>query len=790
MGQNCGTFLFRVGVKETIRVVPAAGVLDDNLLRSADILLAGAPVGFAIVDRDLRLLRINQKLAGVNGRTVEEVQGRCLAEFNPALAQTIAPAIQRVFETGEPATDVEVPVQFETHTTDWLASYHPIRSRDNQSVISVVVIITDVSRLKAVEAELRTARAEMAAAVRRLNFHIENSPVIITEWDKGFVLKYWSPQAERVFGWTAAEVVGKTPWEFGFVHEEDVEPVENVNRRMNTGVDARNISFNRNYDKWGKVHQCEWYNSALIDDDGELNSIFAITLDVTDQVHAQDAMRESEERLKLAFDAAYMGAWDWDILTGKLRWWANCEALFGIEPGTFDGRFETLMSLVHPDDRATFTSELERSLASRSPSYRSEFRIVWPDGSVHWILAVGKLFVDATGRPYRMTGVNTEITDQKMREEVLRTNETRLRMAMQAARMGTWEADIRTHRTIWSDEQWTLFGFQRDSCEPSYESWLRVVHPDDRTRVVHTVGDCRRTGSDINIEYRCVGPDGTVHWMQSMGRVVCDESGSPVRVVGVNMDITQRKMSEEALRLSDRLAATGRMAASLAHEINNPLTSVTNLLYLLERGEHDEQSREYLALASAELGRVGHITKTILSLYRESPSAVPVKLNEILDNILDFYAPRLEQADVTVQKHYRAPATIKGFPGELRQLFLNLVMNAIDAMHDNGILSMRVDLARSGGKPVGVRVTVADSGPGIPYQHRKRIFEPFFTTKGEKGTGLGLWICQEIVAKHGGSLRMRTSTLPGRSGTTFSVVFPIASEFHEHPGTRAATQAD
>ena len=242
--------------------------------------------------------------------------------------------------------------------------------------------------------------------------------------------------------------------------------------------------------------------------------------------------------------------------------------------------------------------------------------------------------------------------------------------------------------------------------------------------------------------------------------------------------------TERTLRATEKLAATGRLAASIAHEINNPMASVTNLLYLLQHHTGlDATATEYIKLAQEELHRVTHIVRQMLGFYRESEAPIPVDLKDVIDNVLILYARRLQNTRMVVDRQFRTQATIRGFPGEIRQVFSNLIVNSIEAVGDAGRIRIDVRSGRDWSKPEvqGVRVLVADNGPGISEDARRHIFEPFFTTKGERGTGLGLWVSEGIVRKHGGSIRVRSCSSERRHGTCFSVFFPLESVEMKRP---------
>ncbi len=261
----------------------------------------------------------------------------------------------------------------------------------------------------------------------------------------------------------------------------------------------------------------------------------------------------------------------------------------------------------------------------------------------------------------------------------------------------------------------------------------------------------------------------------------CEASISKYEVAGEKMltvrlrDITERVRTENVLRLNEKLAATGRLAATIAHEINNPLEAVTNLIFLLQyHANLDDTARQYVNAAASELSRVVHIARQTLGFYRDTSSPVPVGISTLLQDVLDLYSRKAANRNIQVEPQFEYNVVVHGFPGELRQIFSNLVANAIEAIGRGGKLRVRVHRARGwrGQAREGVRISIADNGPGISLENRQKIFEPFFTTKSEKGTGLGLWVARGIVQKHGGAIFLHTSTRPGHSGTCFAVFLP------------------
>jgi signal transduction histidine kinase len=240
--------------------------------------------------------------------------------------------------------------------------------------------------------------------------------------------------------------------------------------------------------------------------------------------------------------------------------------------------------------------------------------------------------------------------------------------------------------------------------------------------------------------------------------------------------IQQYALAQEALLRSEKLAITGRLAASIAHEINNPLEAITNLLYLMRGDLPREQSKGLLAEAEQELARVTEITKQTLRFYREPSRPIPTEVASVLDSVLKLFASRIVGAGVAVSREVRSPSSIVlSTPGEFRQVLANLIGNAIDAMRGGGRLRVRVSDHKVLGDGQYVRVTIADTGSGIPASVLPTIFEPFVTTKGETGTGLGLWVTSEIIKKNSWSIRVRTSRCCHGHGTAFSIVIPRLS---------------
>ncbi len=331
--------------------------------------------------------------------------------------------------------------------------------------------------------------------------------------------------------------------------------------------------------------------------------------------------------------------------------------------------------------------------------------------------------------------------------------------------------------TSWNRAAEHLYGYTAEEAVGSKVA--RLAPPERRDEVERNQETLNRGGHVASYRTERMRKDGTRCPVLLSVSSLRNARGEIVGASAIARDITAEKQSEEAIRRTEKLATTGRLAASIAHEINNPLEALANLLYL---ARHDpSHAGDYLTLAEQEVSRIAKLAQQTLGFVRDSSSPGSIDPAAIMDEILQLYSRKLERRQIRVTRRYRSSCPISGYSGELRQLLANLVMNAMDAMADGGSLQVRVAAGRDwpSGR-AGVRITVADTGSGIPRDHLRQIFEPFYTTKKDTGTGLGLWVSRGIVRKHGGSIRVRSRT-DGRTtalatGTVFSIFLPQVHE--------------
>jgi PAS domain S-box-containing protein len=376
-----------------------------------------------------------------------------------------------------------------------------------------------------------------------------------------------------------------------------------------------------------------------------------------------------------------------------------------------------------------------------------------------------------------------QVAEERARAtEALRDRDDVLQIALRANGMGLWVWDRQQDIVQWSDEVYRIAGREPESVEPTTETWMSFVHPEDADAVRTAVLQAR-VDAEYHQQHRILWPDGTVRWVESRGKSQRDAEGRVTRVAGVLADITGRKLSEEAMLRAEKLAVAGRLAASVAHEINNPLEAVANLLYLIIHDETIESAREQAQLALEELMRVALITQQTLKFHRQAGTPKITTLSEVIQTLLALFRGRLRAAQIEVEVRADREESIACMPGEMQQIFANLISNAIDAMPRGGRLVIRLRPSRDwrDGQTRGIRITFVDSGTGMDRATMQRIFEPFFTTKVDTGTGLGMWVVAQLVERHHGHVRAWSSQRDGAGTTAISVFLPAAGVPSDEP---------
>ncbi|MBL6457172.1 response regulator [Belnapia sp. T6] len=532
-----------------------------------------------------------------------------------------------------------------------------------------------------------------------------------------------------------------------------------------------------------------------------------------------ERLRQSEQRRSLALAAGHMGSWEWDLASGWQIWDEGQHRIFGTDPAGAAPTAEAALGMLHPDDRDRYRSLVAEAVEA-GHAFDAEFRIQRPDGALRWCVVGGAPALDGAGRPVRISGVTHDITGRKVAEMALAESEERLRIAQETSGIGIWDWDILAERVIFTGDAYRHWGLSTRPGENHTELFQRIVHPEDQARVWAELQAALRGDRPYAVEFRIRNTEGGIRWLAGQGEVIRDATGRPVRMIGTDIDITERRRTAEILaeanqelerRVEERtrereaalaqvhemqkLESLGQLTGGVAHDFNNLLMAMLGNLNLLRKRLPEEPRAMRLidgAIQAAERGAT--LTKRMLAFARRQelkPKAVQVV--RLVDGMADLLRRSLGPT-ITIRTEFPQDLPrARVDPNQLELALLNLSVNARDAMPGGGTVTISarpvsVAEAQQGLRPGAyIRIAVADTGLGMDEATLKRATEPFFTTKGVgKGTGLGLSMVHGLAAQSGGV--MSITSAPG-SGTEVELWLPVAEEQSvpaEQPASRPA----
>jgi PAS domain S-box-containing protein len=562
----------------------------------------------------------------------------------------------------------------------------------------------------------------------------------------------------KMVGWNKDELIGARP-PFVYWPPEDMEKIKEAFEATLAGKIPPGGFEIRLQRKNGERFYALILISPLRDNKGNMAGWIASVGDITSRKKAEGSLRTSEMSLSEAQRIAHLGNWDWNIETNELHWSDEIYRIFGLNPQEFGATYEAFLDSVHPDDREFVKKAVNEALYGMP--YSIEHRIVLPDGSIRVVHERAEVTFGESGEPIRMFGTVHDITERKKAEKALQDSK-----AKYSAIVDGFDGFI----YIYSEDYDIEFMNERFIKHIGYDAVGQKCF-----QVLENFGDiCPWCKQNIALGNETVRSEmhnqADNRWYYIINTPINNPDKSKSRMVMIQ-DITEKKENETRLIMSERLSALGQMASGIAHEINNPLATISacaeGLLNRMKKGKSDPAVLEnYLSIINEEVMRCKNITTNMLSLVKKTTyEKRDVDINEVLDKTVELigFQGRLKKVDVI--KHYNGTPVIHLSEGELKQVFLSIIMNALDAMDDKGTLTLE-----TGTDDREAFINIKDTGCGISSEDINRIFDPFFTTKIEKGgTGLGLSIANKIIAENYGRIQVISEH---GNGTTFSITLP------------------
>jgi PAS domain S-box-containing protein len=516
--------------------------------------------------------------------------------------------------------------------------------------------------------------------------------------------------------------------------------------------------------------------------DGVPTHLRGLTIDITTRKKNEEALVASEARYRVLADLNPQGIWRGDPM-GNVTY-ANQGLLDYLGLAVEDLSGLGWPNIFYADDRPRVSETWSRSVAS-GEDYDIETRIVRArDGRPRWWWIRAQPVRDDSGKILDWLGIAIDIDDRKTfadtlqrRQEETERQRAELETIYQTAPIGLSLFDSVEFRYLRiNDRECETLGLPREQIlgRPIFELAPLKGLPEIFEQVVKG-----NTVRNLLLEGELLTRPGEHRYWNVSYSPIRNANGTVEAIAAAVLEVTNQKKAETALIQSEKLAAVGRLASSISHEINNPLEAITNLLYLIAlSGDLPDGVRHYVQIAQAELSRVCQIATQTLRFHRQAVRAIHVSPAVLVDAVLNLYQGRLANSGIHVEACYSTAATVLCFENDIRQVLNNLIGNSIDAMRQGGgRLLVRVHNATDysdahpTGRP-GIRITIADTGHGMSPAVRHRLFEPFYTTKDLNGTGLGLWISAGIIDRHHGSITFRSTEHPIYHGTIFSVFLP------------------
>jgi PAS domain S-box-containing protein len=508
---------------------------------------------------------------------------------------------------------------------------------------------------------------------------------------------------------------------------------------------------------------------------GQMTHLAAVAIE---RQRAVEQLEADQELLDLAQKAARAMAFDWDIQQEVNVWSPEQEALYGLPPGSFDGTYQSWKKLVYAPDWPLLLKAIEH--AHETGEVVVEFRVQWPDSSLHWLATNGQMFFDDRGKPFRMVGFTSDVTPRKLAEEDLHRSEAFLAEAQHLSSIGSFSWRLATDEITWSEQLYRIYELEVGA--PVTLELIRTrVHPEDLTLYEKMVGQARNGSDDFEWQYRLMMPDRTIKYLHAVAHATRSQDGELEYIAAVQ-DVTERRLSEEALgKLRSELAHVARVAtlgaltASIAHEVNQPLSGIitnasTCMRMLNAEPPNVDGARETTRRTIRDGQRASDVITRLRALFGKRDAATEaVDLNDATREVIALSLSELQRGRIILRTELSDDLPpVTGDRVQLQQVILNLVRNASDAMSAVGDRPRELLIRTERDDEDRVRLSVQDSGVGFEPQAAERLFQAFYTTK-DDGMGIGLSVSRSIIESHHGQL---WATSNDGLGATFSFTIP------------------
>ncbi|MBE9224605.1 PAS domain S-box protein [Phormidium sp. LEGE 05292] len=502
---------------------------------------------FVAVDRDWQITYVNQMTAQINQMPPEELIGKNLWQGWFATIGTICE------ENLRQAMANLTPVHFE-YFCEPRQRWYEVHAYPSTEGLGIYY--RDITERQAALHDRQQAEAALQASEEQLRLTLEFAQIGNWAW---YILENrvtWNSKIFQLLGLDPNTVeASHNAWR-DRIHPDDLEQVEAAIYQALLNHTDYEAEYRVIYPD-GSIHWLMGKGRGIYDRTGQPVRMLGVIIDITERqaaLHqrqqAEAALQASEEQLRLTLEFTQIGSWDWHIQENRIIWNHNHFQLLGLDPKTAEVNYEIWRDRIHPDDIEGVEATIRHALLTRI-DYDTEYRVVYPNGSIHWRMAKGRAIYDRSGQPVRMLGVIIDINDRKQAEEALQASEEQLRLTLEFTQIGSWDWHIQENLIIWNHNHFRLLGLDPKTAEVNYEIWRDCIHPDDIEGVEATIRHALLTRIDYDTEYRVVYPNGSIHWRMAKGRAIYDRSGQPVRMLGVIIDINDRKQAEIDLRESE-----------------------------------------------------------------------------------------------------------------------------------------------------------------------------------------------------------------------------------------------